>query len=135
MTFDKLKVQYGVAHPSRFIRKDAYDRYGLYVESLRYSMDAELLCRFYKSGAVFSYIDCDLTKFRLGGTTAQSIYKKKEDVRYFVESFGGSEWDFRVLWFKKVVKYHLLQVGYFLLGDNMKFKLNHFAGWIKARES
>lgn len=135
MTFDKLKVQYGVAHPSRFIRKDAYDRYGSYVEHLRYCMDAELLCRFYKKGAVFSHIDRDLTKFRLGGTTAQSIYKKKEDVRYFVDSFGGSKWDFKLLWLKKVVKYHILQVGYFIFGENMKFKLNRFAGRIKTRES
>ena len=53
VTFDKLKLQYNVAHPARFIRKDAYERYGLYQEDLRYMMDIELLCRFYKQGARF----------------------------------------------------------------------------------
>ena len=42
VTFDTLKLQYNVAHPARFIRKDAYERYGLYREDLRYMMDIEL---------------------------------------------------------------------------------------------
>ena len=130
MSFNKLKVQYGVAHPSRFIRKDAYQRFGLYVERLRYSMDAELLCRFYKKGAVFTHIDKDLTKFRMGGATSNSIYKKKEDFRYFVKTFGGTNWDFRKLWVRKVIKYHLVQLGYSLFGDDLRFKISKI-GWLK----
>ena len=29
VTFDRLRLQYNVAHPARFVRKDAYQRYGL----------------------------------------------------------------------------------------------------------
>ena len=53
VTFDTLKLQYNVAHPARFVRKDAYQRYGLYRVDLRYMMDIELLVRFYKQGARF----------------------------------------------------------------------------------
>lgn len=129
--FDKLKLQYGVAHPSRFIRKDAYEKYGLYVEQLRYNMDMELLCRFYKKGAKFQYIDKPLTMFRIGGTTADSIYKKKDDFRYFVQSFGGTKWDFRWLWFKSVVKYNLIVLGYKLFGSDLKFKLSKIS-WLNS---
>lgn len=123
LQFDKLKLQYGVAHPSRFIRKDAYERYGTYLINMRYNMDIELLCRFYKNGAKFSYVDANLAKFRLGGTTADPIFKKKEDYRLFVESYGGTKWDFRRIWAKAVIKYELIRLSYFLFGNDFKFKL------------
>ena len=125
VTFDTLKLQYNVAHPARFVRKDAYQRYGLYRLDLRYMMDIELLCRFYKQGARFLLVDRPLAKFRLGGTTNDPIYKKKEDYRAFVRSFGGSTLDFRRIWLQAVVKYNLIQLGYRLFGDNLKFKIQH----------
>lgn len=124
LKFDKLKLQYGVAHPSRFIRKDAYQKYGCYVKELRYNMDIELLCRFYKNGVSFLYVDKCLAKFRLGGTTNDNIYKKKADYQYFVKSFGGSSWDFKILWTKAIIKYNLIQIGYKLFGDDLKFKIS-----------
>jgi glycosyltransferase involved in cell wall biosynthesis len=127
VTFDTLKLQYNVAHPARFIRKDAYQRYGLYRVDLRYMMDIELLCRFYKQGAKFLLVDKPLAKFRLGGTTNDPIYKKKEDYRAFVQSFGGSSWDFRRIWLQAVIKYNLIQLGYRLFGSNLKFKIQHNA--------
>lgn len=125
--FDTLKLQYNVAHPARFIRRDAYERYGIYREDLRYMMDIELLCRFYQQGARFLEINCPLAKFRIGGTTNDPIYKKKEDYRAFVKSFGGSSWDFRRIWMLAVIKYNLIQLGYRLFGNNLKFKIQHNA--------
>lgn len=125
VTFDRLKLQYAVNHPARFIRKDAYERYGLYRVELRYMMDIDLLCRFYKQGAAFQLIDKPLAKFRLGGTTNDSIYKKKEDYRQFVKDFGGTDWDFRIIWSQAVVKYQLIQLGYRLLGKNLRFKIQN----------
>ena len=127
IAFDRLKLQYRVAHPARFIRRDAYERFGLYREDLRYMMDIELLCRFYKQGARFMLIDSPLAMFRIGGTTNDSIYKKKEDYRAFVQSFGGSSWDFRRIWMQAVIKYNLIQWGYRLFGKNLKFRIQHNA--------
>ena len=127
VAFDTLRLQYNVAHPARFIRKDAYERYGLYREDLRYMMDIELLCRFYKQGASFLLVDSTLAKFRIGGTTNDSIYKKKEDYRAFVQSFGGSSWDFRRIWMLAVIKYNLIQLGYRLFGKDLKFKIQRNA--------
>lgn len=125
--FDTMKLQYNVAHSSRFIRKSAYERYGLFVVEMKYNMDIELLCRFYRKGAVFLYVDEDWTQFRLGGTTATPIYKKKSDYRYFVESFGGSRWDFRKLWLKAIVKYNLIRLGFLLFGEDLRFKIRNNA--------
>ena len=123
--FDTLKLQYNVAHPARFIRRDAYQRFGLYRVDLRYMMDIELLCRMYQQGAKFKLVEKPLAKFRIGGTTNDPIYKKKEDYRAFVRSFGGSSWDFRRIWMQAVIKYNLIQWGYRLFGSNLKFKIQN----------
>lgn len=125
LTFDKLKLQYAVAHPGRFIRKDAYEKYGDYMVNMRYNMDIELLCRFYHQGAKFKLVDKCLAKFRMGGTTADPIFKKKEDYRLFVESFGGTQKDFKKIWRKAVAKYRLIKLSYTLFGNDFKFKLRN----------
>lgn len=124
LDFSKLKAQYGVAHQSRFITKEAYLKYGLYDIRFRYNMDTELLCRFFKKGAKFAYIDEVLTKYRLGGTTADPIYKKKNDYKLFVECYGGSKFDFYKIWVQVVIKYNLIQLSYMLFGKDFRYTLH-----------
>ena len=123
LTFERLKLQYSVVHQGRFIRRDAYERFGGFQVELKYMMDIDLLCRMYQRGARFQLVDAPLALFRMGGATNNSIYKKKEDYRLFVKNFGGSEWDFRWIWLQAVVKYHLIQLGYRVFGNNLRFKI------------
>lgn len=135
--FEKLKLQYRVAHPARFIRKSAYEKYGMYGLMFRYKMDIDLLCRFYKSGAKFIHINQDLAKFRMGGTTADSIYKKKNDYRQFVKNFGGSKWDFRKIWLTAILKHSLIRVCSKLFDEKFRFKyyrINHCCPVKKTNE-
>ena len=120
--FDKLKLQYGVAHPARFIRKSAYEKYGMYGIDFRYNMDIDLLCRFYKNGAKFVHIDENLARFRMGGTTADSIYKKKGDYRQFVKNYGGSTFVFWRIWIEAIIKYNLIRLSTKFLGEGFRFK-------------
>ena len=126
LRFDKLKLQFSVVHQGRFIRRDAYERFGGYAVEMRYMMDIDLLCRFYKRGAVFQLVDAPLAMFRLGGTTNDPIYKKKEDYRLFVKNYGGTDWDFRRIWLQAVVKYNLIQLGYKLFGSSLRFKIQRW---------
>lgn len=123
--FSKLKLQYGVAHPSRFIRKDAYEKWGGYDLRFRYNMDTNLLCRFYQKGAKFIHIDKELTKFRMGATTADPVYKKKEDYRLFVECYGGSQRDFKKLWAHAIFKYKMIQLAQFLFGNDFRYTIKN----------
>lgn len=125
ISFEKLKLQYSVAHPSRFIRKDAYERFGNYDLRFRYNMDTNLLCRFYQKGAKFIHIDKELSKFRMGATTADPIFKKKEDYRLFVECFGGSEWDFKKIWVHAVFKYMMIQLSQFIFGKDFRYTIKN----------
>lgn len=125
LDFGKLKLQYGVAHPSRFIRKDAYERFGLYDLRFRYNMDTNLLCRFYQKGAKFVHIDKELTKFRMGATTADPIYKKKEDYRLFVECYGGTDKDFKRIWTHAVIKYNMIRLAQSIFGNDFRYTIKN----------
>ncbi len=56
-------------HPSTFVRKDTYEKYGTFNTTYKYCMDKEFLYRLYKHGAKFLYIDKELTKFKAGGVS------------------------------------------------------------------
>lgn len=75
---DNVQVlRYGFScmfHPATFIRKRAYDEYGVY-EMYRYCMDRELLLRMYLGGANFQRVDEPLAIFRVGGESCKCYYK------------------------------------------------------------
>lgn len=77
-------------HQGRFITKKLYERIGLYDEDIKYPMDLEFLMRAYRNGGTFQYVPQSVAKFRLGGATSQSIFKKKHDYTYMVLKHGGS---------------------------------------------
>ena len=102
--FDKLELQYKVAHPGRFIRKSAYMKWGLYAIDLRYKMDIDLLVRFYKNGAKFFHVDTPVARFRRGGATSSSLFDKKKDYYIFVERNGWSKSQFKIIWAQAIFK-------------------------------
>lgn len=54
-------------HPAVFVRKELYDRYGLFDENYRLAMDYEILLRFYHNNARFKYLEHTLSHMPLGG--------------------------------------------------------------------
>lgn len=105
IVFEGVRKPYRAAHPARFIRKDAYEKYGMYSIDLRYMMDVDLLYRFYNKGAKFIHIDDAFVKFRIGGTSSDNHSKKKNDFRVFIANNGGSQFDFQYLWIKSCVRH------------------------------
>jgi glycosyltransferase len=61
-------------HLGTYIRKSAYDRYGLFNPSLKVSADYELMFRFlYKHCLTAYYVPKVLVRFRLGGVSNRSL--------------------------------------------------------------
>jgi len=58
-------------HPGMFIRRSAYEKYGLYDLSYKCGMDRDLLARMYARGAKFQYIDKELAIFQSGGESSR----------------------------------------------------------------
>ncbi len=61
-------------HPGTYIRRSAYERYGLFNTDLRIGADYELLFRFlYKHRLSAHYVPKVLVRFRLGGMSNRSL--------------------------------------------------------------
>jgi len=77
--FSPQKFAYGLmpAHPTFFVKKDIYERYGVFRTDLKIGADFDLLIRFlYTHKISYSYMKEILVKMRVGGvsTTFSSIW-------------------------------------------------------------
>lgn len=74
--FNKKKFLYGwmPPHPTFFVKKKIYTKYGLYNLTLKQSADYELMLRFlYKEGISVSYLPKIIVKMRVGGHSTASL--------------------------------------------------------------
>lgn len=110
LAFKGFNKRFKACHPARFITREAYMRYGTYSLDFRYCMDVDLLIRFIRCGAKFIHIDKPLTKFRIGATSSDPVFKKKKDYYNLIINNGGSKLNFYVFWYKSVFVY-LIKVG------------------------
>lgn len=58
-----------VNHPAVFVKKELYDKHGLFNLDFKCAMDYELLLRFYTAGAKFVYLDELLTNMQSEGVS------------------------------------------------------------------
>lgn len=81
-----LKWGWMPPHPTLYLRKEVFDRFGLYDTSYRIAADYEAILRYLVQGNIkLSYIPEVLVKMRLGGESNRSadriIKKSSEDLR------------------------------------------------------
>ena len=79
------------AHPTLYVRKNVYDKYGLFDLSFNLAADFEIMLRFFERYKISAYYLSDfLIKMRLGGTTnknIKNIYKQNiECIRAFKQN-------------------------------------------------
>lgn len=67
----QLHKDMSLCHPSTFIRRDAYQRWGGYKLSYKLAMDYELLLRFMQAGARFAHVDLVTTAMTMDGISNQ----------------------------------------------------------------
>lgn len=124
--FKSLRKQFKACHPARFISRKAYENYGVYSLDYRYCMDVDLLIRFYKSGAKVIHIDKELTKFRIGATSSDTIFNKKEDFAALVRNNGGTKLDFWYTWLTGIAKYFGKMLVSYILGESVLVRFRSF---------
>lgn len=74
--FHPKKLARGVmpAHPALFLRREVYDRYGLFNIGFKIAGDFDLIARIFKSGDLrYSYIPGTLTRMQNGGISTQGL--------------------------------------------------------------
>lgn len=86
----ELKYRMCIAHPATFVKKSAYDKFGLFRCELRYSMDRDLLLRMYLGGAKFKAITDKLAGFSYGGVSGDNFIKTAKESRKVSIHHGSS---------------------------------------------
>lgn len=66
-------------HPSTFIKKDTYFKYGMYDTQYSIVADYDLLLRFYSEGVRFGYVNEVLANFRRGGVSSRKFIENYQD--------------------------------------------------------
>lgn len=62
------------AHPTLFLKKEVYGRYGYFNLDFKLASDFELMCRFFEKHKINSYfLKRPLIKMRLGGATSKNL--------------------------------------------------------------
>jgi len=82
-------------HPSCFISRETYNKYGVYDKDIELCMDRELLLRIYKAGGEFFYIQKPLAYYREGGANQINYEKCSREnmeisIRYGMNSFEAN---------------------------------------------
>lgn len=125
--FDKKKLYRGmrsVCHQTMYVRKELYDKYGLYDENERIAMDYDFVCRICKEKNFF--LSIPLAKFAPQGiSTIKYIESLKSGKRIYTKYFGFSIklllWQIRLK-----ILYYLLQTKFgktlFKLKKKMKLE-------------
>lgn len=110
--FDKSVLFKGmrrVSHPSWFVKKEVYDRLGVY-KPYSIAMDYDMMCRI--KDEPYAYLDFTIAKFDNSGiSTTKYIESLKQNVEVYESNFGYSP-VCRLWQFRQKMLYHLLQTGF-----------------------
>jgi glycosyltransferase involved in cell wall biosynthesis len=108
--FDKKQLYKGmraISHPTWVLKKDVYNKIGLYSKVYKIGMDYDLLCRL--KNETYAYINEPLVHFDDNGISTND-YKKslKENILIFESNFGYSlksrVWQLRLFFFDLILK-------------------------------
>lgn len=73
-----------IPHPTCFVTREVYKKYGLFLTSFKIASDYEFMLRAYKNNVEFIHIPKVLANFRLGGISGQGrALLEKNTVRLF----------------------------------------------------
>lgn len=86
--FENLKKNMTVYHPSTFVSKKVYQKYGQFDVNIKYCMDRELLLRFLVNGVKFKYVEAPLAWYREGGTNQKNFIKTLDENENISTRYG-----------------------------------------------
>lgn len=90
--FDKAKLYRGmrsVSHPTWFVKKESYDRIGLYSSDYKIAMDYDMMCRI--ANLPYTYLDKVITVFDdTGVSSTKYLDSLKENRKVYESHFGHS---------------------------------------------
>lgn len=84
---ETMWYQMAIVHPSVFIKKEVYEKFGSFCLDYKLSADYDLLLRLYSQDVKFGYIDSVLSYFRSGGLGEKLREKGIEEDKIIFEKY------------------------------------------------
>jgi glycosyltransferase involved in cell wall biosynthesis len=106
--FEKEKLyrgMHGVYHPTMYIKKEAYDRCGVYDITVKYAMDYDLMCRIANEKSAF--IDYPLATFDPNGQSSVQYKASTAEMFACYQKYYGKSLK-QELWSKRLMFMHRL---------------------------
>ena len=114
LNFEELKYKNIIRHPATFVRKETYERFGLFSKKYRIAGDRELMLRIYTHGGAFYYIDDIFAVMYTGGvSSANKLLTLKED-RDLSLKYGAKPLKVILNWLSLSCKFRLRKYLYML---------------------
>jgi len=81
-----------VNHPATFVRRQLYERVGLFDTGLKVAMDYDLVLRLYRAGCRFCYLERVLANMRYGGASDARFLEARREVFAVTVAAGYPRW-------------------------------------------
>lgn len=111
--FTKDKFSRGMmpAHPSFYVKKECYEKAGLYRTDFKIASDFDMLSRiFYLKNTSFTYLEKEIVKMRLGGVSTSGLMSNYMLNKEILESCKNN--GIKASWFSIISKYPSKIMGY-----------------------
>lgn len=96
-----------IHHPTVFVRREVYERFGGFDESLKYAMDYDFFLRLFRGGCVGEAIEENLAYMRIGGVSTENYFAVRREVRDISVRHGQSRVVAGAVWMSLVGKHVL----------------------------
>ncbi|MCD8038928.1 MAG: glycosyltransferase [Lachnospiraceae bacterium] len=115
MPLSELWMHMSVSHPSCFVKREVYQRKGLFDTKYRIAGDYEFMLGCYSSGVKFKYIDKVIANFRYGGiSTTDTVAAARETLQvaktYMDKCFDCDRETLLKLWEQKDLEVRLREM-------------------------
>lgn len=96
-TYSSFKKGWHPAHPTFYVRREVYEKYGVFDTSFDVSADFELMLRFIEKNRIRTkYLDRYMVKMRIGGESTRNIANIVKGNRNIIRAFRKN--DIQVSW-------------------------------------
>jgi glycosyltransferase involved in cell wall biosynthesis len=98
-----------VSHPTWFVKKEVYNRVGLYKSEFKIAMDYDMMCRI--STEPYEYLNKEMVIFDDTGVSSTKYLDSLKENKKVYESYFGSSFKLLVWQLRLKILYYLLQTG------------------------
>ena len=111
---DLSKIAYNglvFTHQSAFVKREVYEKYGLYDDNIHYIMDSFLFAHFYENNVHFRYYDEVLVSMLFGGISSKPSKKMLKEKILLSKKYNGPSTNKIILNYYKGCLFYFLKRG------------------------